>query len=210
MEKSNYINLNPQGIEQQSMEIITRELMHLSLPDDLAPIIKRVIHTTADFEYGQLFEAHPEALANAKKALQNGCKIYADTSMILAGVSKPSLSKLECEAHCFVHDEDVVANAKAHGVTRSIEGINKAANNNDYKIFIIGNAPTALVRLCELYAEGKVKPDLVIGVPVGFVGAAESKDMLRSSGIPYMLVRGRKGGSTVGVAILNAIMYSLK
>lgn len=209
MEKSNYIILNPQGIETESMQIISRELMHLSLPENLAPIIKRVIHTTADFEYGQLFEAHPDALENAQKAIKEGCNIYTDTSMIIAGLSKPSLAKYACEAKCFVHDEGVKTEAKAKGITRSIVGIDKASSDKSFKIFVIGNAPTALVRLCELYKEGVVKPDLVIGVPVGFVGAAESKDMLRDSGMPYMLVRGRKGGSTVGVAILNAILYGL-
>lgn len=208
MEPSNYVNLSPTGIEQQSMEIISEELSHLQIPEELAPIIKRVIHTTADFDYGYLFEAHPEALSNAQKTLAKSANIYVDTSMITAGVSKPSLKKNGCEIRCFVHDEDVVAEAKKRGITRSIAGIEKASTDSSYKIFIIGNAPTALVRLCELYKDGIVKPDLVIGVPVGFVGAAESKQMLKESGMPYMIIRGRKGGSTVGVAIMNAILYS--
>jgi precorrin-8X/cobalt-precorrin-8 methylmutase len=209
MEKSNYINLNPMGIENDSMQIIERELAHVALPEELKDIIKRVIHTTADFEYAHLFEAHPQAVELAQKALQNGCSIYADTSMIVAGVSKPSLKKLNCNIECFVHHPDVVEQAKSKGITRSIEGINKASDNDQFKIFVIGNAPTALVRICELAKEGKIKPDLVIGVPVGFVGAAESKEMLRESDIPHMIIRGRKGGSTVGVAILNAIMYQI-
>lgn len=209
MEKSNYVNLSPMGIESDSMKIISRELSHLCLPQELDAIIKRVVHTTADFEYAHLFEAHPDAIANAKKALQNGCKIYADTTMITAGVSKPSLAKLACEVACYVHHEDVMKEAKVQGITRSICGINKASADDEVKIFVIGNAPTALVRICELAKEGKINPDLVIGVPVGFVGAAESKDMLRESGLPYMIIRGRKGGSTVGVAILNAILYDI-
>ncbi|WP_159517248.1 precorrin-8X methylmutase [Sunxiuqinia indica] len=209
MEKSNYVNLNPMGIESDSMEIISRELSHLQIPKQYDSIVKRVIHTTADFEYAQLFEAHPDAVELGKKALQQSCRIYADTSMIVAGVSKPSLRKLGCELQCFVHDEEVVTEAKAQGITRSICGINKAVEDDRFRIFVIGNAPTALVRLCELYAEGKIKPDLVIGVPVGFVGAAESKQMLKESGLPYLLIRGRKGGSTVGVAMLNAILYEL-
>lgn len=210
MKASNYINLSPTGIETDSMKIITKELSHISLPEDLAPIIKRVIHTTADFEYAQLFEAHPEAFELARKALLGGCKIYSDTTMIMSGVSKPTLKKLDSSVQCFVHDEDVIKQAKEQGITRSICGINKAAEDKEFKIYAIGNAPTALVRICEMYKEGLIKPDLVIGVPVGFVGAAESKDMLRDSGLPYMLIRGRKGGSTVAVSILNALMYGLK
>lgn len=197
------------GIEEESMNIISKELAHITLPEKLAHIIKRVIHTTADFEYAQLLEFHADAVENGVKALQKGCLIYADTNMITAGVSKLSLDKLNSTVKCFVHDKDVVATSKEMGITRSIAGIDKAASNNAFKVFIIGNAPTALVRLCELYEQGVVKPDLVIGVPVGFVGAKESKEMLRKSGIPYIITRGRKGGSTVGVAILNAIMYSL-
>lgn len=209
MENSNYINLNPKGIETDSMKIISNELSHLQLPVELADIIKRIVHTTADFEYAHLFEAHPKAVENCRKALSESCKIYADTSMITVGVSKPALKKLKCSIHNFVHDEDVVDEAKKIGVTRSICGINKTAKSSEFKIYIIGNAPTALVRICELVKEGAIKPDLVIGVPVGFVGAAESKEMLKESGLPYMIIRGRKGGSTVGVAILNAILYKL-
>jgi len=209
MNTENYINTNPESIELQSMEIIERELSHLIIPKHLSSIIKRIIHTTADFEYAQLFEIHPKALKNAHNALQEGCKIYVDTSMIIAGVSKPALTKLGCQIDCFVHNESVKAEALEKGITRSIIGIEKAVRDEKYKIFIIGNAPTALVRLCELYEEGKVNPDLVIGVPVGFVGASESKEMLRQSGMPFMLVRGRKGGSTVGVAIMNALLYGL-
>jgi precorrin-8X/cobalt-precorrin-8 methylmutase len=209
MEKSNYVKTNPIEIEENSMEIIAKELSHISLPVELTAIIKRIIHTTADFEYAQLFEAHTDAVAICKKALQAGCKIYTDTSMLLAGISKPALQKLACSVHCFVHDEDVVQQAQAQKITRSIVAINKAADDKAFRIFVIGNAPTALVRLCELAKAGALKADLVIGVPVGFVGAAESKEMLKQSGIPYMIIRGRKGGSTVGVAILNSILYDL-
>lgn len=209
METSNYINLSPTGIENESMRIITAELSHLQLPKELANIIKRVVHTTADFEYAHLLEAHPNALANCKKALLDSCKIYADTTMITSGVSKLILSKLACKINCFVHEIDVIDKAKEQGITRSICGVNKASKDKSYKIFIIGNAPTALVRICELAKEGILKPDLVIGVPVGFVGATESKEMLKKSGIPYIIIRGRKGGSTVGVAILNSILYDL-
>jgi len=210
MERSNYVITNPVGIEKSSMEIIQSELSHLQLPEDLAPLIKRVIHTTADFEYAQLFEAHPDAIANAQRAIKASKSIYADTSMIVAGMSKPSLNKYGCSIQCYVHDPEVVKKAKELDITRSIAGMDKACENPDNKIFVIGNAPTALVRLCELYKEGKVQPELVVGVPVGFVGAAESKEMLKESGMPYIIIRGRKGGSTVGVAIMNAILYGMR
>ena len=209
MEKSNYINLSPGGIEKDSMRIITEELSHLSIPGYLEKIIKRVVHTTADFEYAHLFEAGNGATEKAYEALRGGCKVYADTTMITAGVSKSALAKLNCETACFVHHPDVIAKAKEKRITRSICGVNKAATDKTFKIFVIGNAPTALVRICELAKEGKINPELVIGVPVGFVGAAESKEMLKVSGLPYIIIRGRKGGSTVGVAILNALMYEL-
>ena len=209
MDTSNYINTSPMGIENDSMSIITNELSHISLPKELDSIIKRIIHTTADFEYAHLFEASNNAVELCKEALNSGCKIYADTSMIVAGVSKPSLEKLNCQTECFVHHPEVIDRAKQLGITRSICGIDKAAENNEFKIYVIGNAPTALVRICELAKEGKINPSLVIGVPVGFVGAAESKQMLKESGLPYMIIRGRKGGSTVGVAILNSILYDL-
>ena len=210
MNREKYVILNPQGIEQESMQIISHELAHISLPNTLAPIIKRVIHTTADFEYAQLMAFHAEAVANGYNALKSGCRIYADTNMITAGVSKATLAKYGCTIDCFVHDKDVVDTAKAKGITRSIAGIDKASGDSAYKVFVIGNAPTALVRLCELYEQGTVKPDLVIGVPVGFVGAKESKEMLRDSGMPYIISRGRKGGSTVAVAILNALLYNVR
>lgn len=209
MENSNYVNTSPTGIETDSMRIISQELAHLVLPEDLSDIIKRVVHTTADFEYAHLFEAHPQAVVNCQQALLNCCKIYTDTSMIKVGVGKPALKKLNCSIHNFVHDEDVMMEAKKLGITRSICAVNKASQDFDFKIYVIGNAPTALVRICELYKSGLINPDLVIGVPVGFVGAAESKEMLKQSGIPYMIIRGRKGGSTVGVAILNAILYKM-
>ncbi|MCT4616529.1 MAG: precorrin-8X methylmutase [Marinifilaceae bacterium] len=209
MESKNYVNLSPMGIETDSMAIISEELSHLNIEEELSRIVKRIIHTTADFEYAHLFEANPQAYQAAIKALKSSCKIYVDTGMISAGVSKPALKKLNCSVDNFVHDQDVVTKAKELGITRSICGIDKAASKSEFKIYMIGNAPTALVRICELAKEGEINPDLVIGVPVGFVGAAESKQMLKESGLNYMIVRGRKGGSTVAVAILNAIMYDL-
>jgi len=201
--------INPQDIETESFRIISEELSHLSLPEEYAYIIKRVIHTSADFEYAQLLEFHKDAVRNGKSAMQSGCKIYADTNMILAGVSKPSLNKLGCSIKTYIADEDVALKAKEQGITRSIAGIEKTFSEGEFDIYVIGNAPTALMKICELSHKTGITPKLVIGVPVGFVGASESKEMLKQSGLPYILTRGRKGGSTIAVAIMNAIMYSL-
>jgi precorrin-8X/cobalt-precorrin-8 methylmutase len=208
MDAKNYIILNPADIETRSFEIITEELGHLNLSPELAPIVKRVVHTTADFDYARITEIQSGAVASAVAALVAGCKIYSDTRMIIAGVSKPMLKKLNCELYTYVDDAGVAAQSKEKGLTRSILGIEKAVEDPDTGIFVIGNAPTALVRLGELIQEGKVRPALVIGVPVGFVGASESKEFIKKTGVPYIVTNGRKGGSTVAVAILNALLYT--
>ena len=208
MDAKNYIILNPADIETRSFEIITEELGHLNLSPELAPIVKRVVHTTADFDYARITEIQSGAVASAVAALVAGCKIYSDTRMIIAGVSKPMLKKLNCELYTYVDDAEVATQSKEKGLTRSILGIEKAVEDPDTRIFVIGNAPTALVRLGELIQEGKVRPALVIGVPVGFVGASESKEFIKKTGVPYIVTNGRKGGSTVAVAILNALLYT--
>jgi precorrin-8X/cobalt-precorrin-8 methylmutase len=208
MDAKNYIILNPADIETRSFEIITEELGHLNLSPELAPIVKRVVHTTADFDYARITEIQSDAVSSAVAALVAGCKIYSDTRMIIAGVSKPMLKKLNCDLYTYVDDAEVAAQSKEKGLTRSILGIEKAVEDPDTRIFVIGNAPTALVRLGELIQEGKVRPALVIGVPVGFVGASESKEFIKKTGVPYVVTNGRKGGSTVAVAILNALLYT--
>ena len=208
MDAKNYIILNPADIETRSFEIITEELGHLNLSPELAPIVKRVVHTTADFDYARITEIQSGAVSSAVAALVAGCKIYSDTRMIIAGVSKPMLKKLNCELYTYVDDAGVATQSKEKGLTRSILGIEKAAEDPDTRIFVIGNAPTALVRLGELIQEGKVRPALVIGVPVGFVGASESKEFIKKTGVPYIVTNGRKGGSPVAVAILNALLYT--
>lgn len=208
MDAKNYIILNPADIETRSFEIITEELGHLNLSAELAPIVKRVVHTTADFDYARITEIQSGAVSSAVVALVAGCKIYSDTRMIIAGVSKPMLKKLNCELYTYVDDAGVAAQSKEKGLTRSILGIEKAVEDPDTRIFVIGNAPTALVRLGELIQEGKVRPALVIGVPVGFVGASESKEFIKKTGVPYIVTNGRKGGSPVAVAILNALLYT--
>ncbi|MDU1910239.1 precorrin-8X methylmutase [Fusobacterium sp.] len=202
----------PQDIEKRSFEIIEEELGDKINKFDEAtlPVIKRVIHTTADFEYADLIDFMNDAINSGKEALKNGCKIYCDTNMIVNGASKMVLSKFNCEAYCLVADNEVVKEAKERGVTRSIVGMEKAAKDPNTKIFLIGNAPTALYQLKEMIERNEIeRPALVVGVPVGFVGAAESKEAFKSLGIPYITINGRKGGSTVAVSILHGILYQM-
>lgn len=206
-----YIKI-PENIEKRSMEIITEELGNKmdSIPENISAVIKRVIHTTADFEYADLMKFSLGAVEKGMKALENGYDIYCDTQMIANGLSKKSLEKYGIKAYSLVSDSEVMKIAKERGITRSIVGIEKATEIPNTKIFLIGNAPTALFRLKELLDEGKIeKPALIVGVPVGFVGAAESKEIFLDSDIPYITVQGRKGGSTVAVAILHGILYQI-
>lgn len=208
---TNYIN-NPMEIEKRSFEIITEELGDKTFPAEIDDIVKRVIHTTADFEYADLIEFKNKAVESGLKALEAGKKIYADTSMIKVAVNRKALGMHNIEIVNYVHDEDVAAAAKERGVTRSTVGIEKALNDETVGIFAIGNAPTALYRLIEYIKEGKAKPALIVGAPIGFVGAAESKaalDELEELGVPYVRINGRKGGSPVVAAILNAMLYKL-
>ncbi|MGL4997867.1 MAG: precorrin-8X methylmutase [Cetobacterium sp.] len=202
----------PEDIEIRSFEIIEEELGEKSaqFSEQHLPVVKRVIHTTADFEYADLIQFSEDAVQSCLEALKKGGKIYCDTNMIVNGLSKLTLQKFNYSAYCLVADKDVAAEAKERGVTRSIVGIEHAAKDKDTNIFLIGNAPTALFRLKELIDSGEVKkPALIVAVPVGFVGAAESKEILPGSGIPYIIVKGRKGGSPVAVSILHGILYQL-
>lgn len=199
----------PMDIETRSFEIITEELGDKIFDEREGKIIKRVIHTTADFEYADLIEIHPEAIERGLNALKNGSSIYADTQMVFSGVNKRKLRELEGDICNYVHDEDVATEAKNRGVTRSMVSIEKACRQDNVKIFAIGNAPTALFTLKELIEKERVKPELIVGVPVGFVGAEESKEAIRDLGIPYIIVRGRKGGSPVAAAIINALLLQI-
>ena len=205
----NYIS-NPHEIEIRSFEIITEELGDRKFDEKEAKIIKRVIHTTADFEYADLIDIHPDAVEAGINALLKGSSIYADTQMIFGGINKRILSELGGEVINLVHDKEVAKEAKERGITRSMVGIEKAAHDERIKIFAIGNAPTALFELKRLIEQEGIKPDLIIGVPVGFVGAKESKDAIVETGIPYIITRGRKGGSPVAAAIINALLYMIK
>ncbi|MBM7614722.1 precorrin-8X methylmutase [Alkaliphilus hydrothermalis] len=205
----NYIK-QPMEIEKRSFEIITEELGGRTFPEREGKIIKRVIHTTADFQYADITLIHPEAISEALESLGKGCKIYTDTKMAMAGMNKRALAKHQCEVYTLVDDPQVALEAKERGITRSMVGMEKAMADENTKIFVIGNAPTALFMLCQYMDEGKVNPSLVVGVPVGFVGASESKEELITKSVPYITTRGRKGGSTVAAAIINALLYMME
>ena len=201
----------PADIEKTSFSIIARELAQkeISLPEEFAPIIMRVIHTTADFEYAQTLKFSPNVVEIIKNAVLNGADIVTDTNMALAGINKKTLAKFGGEAHCFMADEDVAKQAKELNLTRASVSMKRAAKIQKPVVFAIGNAPTALVELCSLMQDG-FRPVAVIGVPVGFVNVVPAKEMIMASGVPYIVNEGRKGGSTVAAAICNAILYSLK
>ena len=204
----NIQNLTPMEIEKESFRIITEELGDRPLDPEQAPIIKRVIHTTADFDYADNLYFSPDAVALAKEAIRGGATVVTDTQMALSGINKRTLARFGCEAKCFMSDEDVAAEAKAQGVTRARVSMDKAARLGDNVIFAVGNAPTALIRLRELI-DGGYRPKLIIGVPVGFVNVIPSKELIIDSPVPCIVARGRKGGSNVAACIVNALLYSL-
>ena len=197
---------NPMGIEERSFEIIGEEMGTHSFNDEELMIVKRTIHTTADFEYKELVDISKDAIETAKELFKKGATIYTDTNMALNGINKMAISKTNSKVICYVNEEVVHKEAKEKGITRSMAAVEKACSDN-VDIFVFGNAPTALFRLKELIKEGKANPKLIIAVPVGFVGAAESKENMDELSIPYIRVKGRKGGSTVAAAIVNALMY---
>lgn len=202
----------PEDIEKRSFEIITEELGEKikKFSGEELPVVKRVIHTTADFEYADLIEFLGNPISSAREVLSGGCKIYCDTNMIVNGLSKNILKKFNCMPYTLVSDAEVSKEAKERGVTRSIVGMEHAGKDRDTKIFLIGNAPTALYKLKEMIEKKEIeKPALVIGVPVGFVGAAESKEIFKNTEVPYITINGRKGGSTVAVSILHGILYQI-
>ena len=200
-------NVLPADIEKRSFEIITEELGSRPIDPINAPVIKRVIHTSADFDYAENLCFSEGAVENGIAALQRGTCIVTDTQMAKSGINKAMLSKFRGEVFCFMSDEDVAQEAKQNGTTRAVACIDKAAKMDRPLIFAIGNAPTALVRLYELINEGVLKPQLIIGVPVGFVNVVESKELIMQTNVPYIVARGRKGGSNVAAAICNALLY---
>lgn len=201
--------VKPMEIEARSFEIIT-ELLGENQPDpETAPVVKRVIHTTADFEYRENLFFSEHAVRQGIEALRQGCHIVTDTHMAMAGINKTVLGRLGGEVHCFMSDPDVAEEAKRRGITRAAVSMERAAALDKPCIFAIGNAPTALIALKELMDAGKVRPALIIGVPVGFVNVVESKEQILGCDVPYIVARGRKGGSNVAAAICNAMLYQI-
>ena len=203
------ITLKPAEIEKKSFEMITEELGGRTFPAGQDAVIKRVIHTSADFDYADNLVFSEKAVEQAKDALTAGATVITDTNMALSGISKPALARLGSSARCFIADADVAQEAVARGTTRAAISMERAAALEGPLIFAIGNAPTALIRLHELIAEGRLSPALIIGVPVGFVNVTESKDLFLGGSTPHIIARGRKGGSNVAAAIVNALLYQL-
>ncbi len=199
----------PGEIEKRSFEIIGKELeeMGISIPSDKAFLIKRAIHTTADFDYARTLYFSDGAVEKAIELLRNGADIITDTNMALSGINKKTLSSFGGEVHCFMADEDVAKEAKERGITRASVSMERAAALSGPRIFAIGNAPTALVTLREMADKNIFKPDFVIGVPVGFVNVEAAKELIMETDIPCIVNRGRKGGSNVAAAICNALLY---
>ena len=202
-------NIKPMDIEKRSFAIITELLGDTVLDPENELVIKRVIHTSADFDYVRNLVFSEHAVQKGIEALKGGCDIVTDTQMARSGINKTILGKLGGEVHCFMSDPDVAAEAKERGITRAIVSMERAAKLNKPCIFAIGNAPTALISLHEQIQAGELNPALIIGVPVGFVNVVESKELIIGSEVPHIVARGRKGGSNVAAAICNAMLYQI-
>lgn len=198
----------PADIEKRSFEIIESELV-TAIPPEKKPVVIRAIHTTADFDYAENLYFSENVIEKALQLLDSGVLIVTDTNMAKAGINKAALARHGCGCECFMADEDIVRTAKANGTTRAAASVDKAARLGRPVIYAVGNAPTALVRLCEHISAGSFVPELIIGAPVGFVNVVQSKEMLIDSGVPCIVARGRKGGSNVAAAICNALLYML-
>ena len=205
--------LEPMEIEKRSFEIISHELseMQITLPADQEMITKRVIHTSADFDYIQTLKYSKDAVAIAKRLISEGADIVTDTNMALSGINKKYLAKFGGQAHCFMADDEVALIAKEKKTTRAAVSMEFASRIDKPVIFAIGNAPTALIELYDMIEKGIYKPAFVIGVPVGFVNVVESKErIIEAAAAPYIVARGRKGGSNVAAAICNAMLYQIR
>ena len=201
-------NVKPMEIEKRSFEIITEELGDKQLAPGTELIVKRCIHTSADFDYADNLYFSEGAVDKALEAIQSGACIVTDTQMAKAGINKKSLARYGGEVYCFMADEDVAARAKELGVTRASVCMEKASRLPQKLIFAIGNAPTALVRLYELIQDG-FRPELIIGAPVGFVNVVQSKELIMRTDVPCIVARGRKGGSNIAACIVNALLYRI-
>ena len=198
--------MQPHEIEQLSFQIIDREAGDHGFPDDQWPVVRRVIHTSADFEWQTMIRLHPRAITAGVAALRGGCTIVTDTNMARVGIRARDLSRLGGSVKCFMTDERVAETAAREGITRAKAAVDVAVAEVPDGIYVVGNAPTALLRLLELIDQARVHPALVVGLPVGFVNAAESKALLLESRVPFISNVGRKGGSNVAAAVVNALI----
>lgn len=203
--------IEPHNIEKRSFEIIQEEMGDIYLDEEIDPIVKRVIHTSADFDYLNNMCFSSNAVKKAKEALKNKATIITDTNMAYSGINKKIAAKYGVNIRCFMADEDVAEEAMKRGETRAAVSMERAAMIKGPLIFAIGNAPTALIKLYEMIKNGIFKPELIIGVPVGFVNVVEAKELIMSlENVEYIVAKGRKGGSNVAAAICNALLYNIK
>lgn len=202
--------MEPQAIETKSMGIISGYLAGMKLSEQEIKVYSRIIHASGDPDYAKIISIHPEAIAAGLQALKAGKPIYCDVEMVRTGINKRKLAEFGGEAYCLVADPGIAAQAKQAGITRSMAAMRAFAEKLDGAILAIGNAPTALFEVIKIMQESNVRPALIVGVPVGFVGAAESKECLaQQSPVPYITVHGNKGGSPIAAAVVNAMMYIL-
>ena len=198
----------PMEIENRSMEIIAPYLAEYKLSEAEIKVYSRMIHASGDVDYAKVIRVHPQAIEAMQQALKKGAHIYTDVEMVRTGINKKKLASFGGEVHCLVADPEVAARAKAEGITRSMVAMRQFGKALDGSIVAIGNAPTALFEVLRLVREEGIRPACIVGIPVGFVGAAESKAALASHGIvPYITVEGTKGGSPIAAAAINALMY---
>jgi precorrin-8X/cobalt-precorrin-8 methylmutase len=198
--------MKPHEIEQLSFQIIDSEAGDHDFSSDQWPVVRRVIHTSADFEWQQMIRLHPQAIAAGVTAIRSGCTITTDTNMARVGIRQRDLVRFGCMVNCYMTEQRVAETAASKGITRAKAAVDVAAPELSGGIFVVGNAPTALLRLIELMDQGTVHPALVVGLPVGFVNAAESKALLLACDVPYITNVGRKGGSNVAAAVVNALI----
>ena len=201
--------MKPMEIERRSFGIITQELGDRKIDPEFELVVKRVIHTTADFDYYENLCFSEHAVLRMMDAIRAGCDVITDTTMAQSGINKKILAQFGGQARCFIGDEDVAREAKERGVTRSLVSMEKAARLGKPLIFAIGNAPTALFSICDLMRARKLTPEMIFGVPVGFVNVVEAKEEVMRTAQNYIVARGRKGGSNVAAAIVNAVLYQL-
>ena len=205
LEKIQFVK--PEMIEARSMEMITKELKGRTWPEPEFSVVKRCIHTSADFDYADNLCFSKGAAALAVKALKEGVSIVTDTRMAASGINKRRLAEYGGEVHCFMDAPDVAEEARERGCTRAAVCMERAAALHENPVIAVGNAPTALIRLYELIQAGEIRPVLIVGAPVGFVNVVEAKELIMTAGVPFIVPRGRKGGSNIVAAICNALLY---